>query len=429
MPNGQRLEMPQATVGIDRESMTVDVRPIVGHLEPPSLASDFETKRTYESMVCKCCGHLFGCFCIEHPHDNPDCHGYERIDMTQLYDHVWQPWQIKGGRCIVSADLLAGGETVKRLAANTPTTFIDAVRYSTLAPEEKAYWEGVCTEEGKNSPPQRYATILIDADLFARFDGPVMIRTHEGMPHEAVYPIHVGPHGLYARIEIDRSPPQPATLTDLRAAVLTGVVDQCPNLRFLAWTREPGEVWTRMPATKKGPHCPDECFEREIANYFHRPNFALAFRADSQQSLDAGMPAFIRCAPLVERLGLWLEVGEEIVTAYSAPDMLARIEKTTGVSIRPSLIRFVILSGHPTRPTPLAAVRSAIGQCRAAGVRVRVESLGRRILITYRELCEIRENVPAVDCKPGQLDVFELRNAEDANEWPDDCRVREDVWA
>lgn len=90
-------------------------------------------------------------------------------------------------------------------------------------------------------------------------------------------------------------------------------------------------------------------------------------------------------------------------------------------------IGLVIVSGSLDSPTNLDHVRGVIAQCRAAGVRVWVERLGKRVLMTWREFCKWHPSPPAVDAHPSTIDVVTLRDPHGADpaEWPEDLRARE----
>ena len=78
-------------------------------------------------------------------------------------------------------------------------------------------------------------------------------------------------------------------------------------------------------------------------------------------------------------------------------------------------------SGPGARPCDVAWIRSAVEQCKAAGVPCFVKQLGARP-VTYS--CAMREKCTHPDCAVTEV-VLRDRKGGDTAEWPEDLRVRE----
>ena len=139
-----------------------------------------------------------------------------------------------------------------------------------------------------------------------------------------------------------------------------------------------------------------------------------------------------RMVKLAEMIGIWPE-NLWAMTSVTSGEQLGRVRqlgrvpaKVRGVSYEPALgpvdfghflthgLHWLIVggeSGPGARPFDLAWARSAVQQCRDAGVAVFVKQMGSR---------------PRCDVPGGYAEIqFRDRKGGDMSEWPEDLRVRE----
>ena len=247
------------------------------------------------------------------------------------------------------------------------------------------------------------------ADVFEDWQGPIVDARGEGLQVDGL--------GAIRRLSENATgrPWLPLTMDRLRRDLFS-LIDATPSLDWLLLTKRPENVRRMWNAVD----------DRPAGNLQkHRKNCWLLTSVSDQPTADTMIPHLLACRDLVPVLGLSCEplLGPVDLGLDEMFVDLDNGQQSPGID-------WVIVggeSGPGARPMDLRWARGIVEQCKAAGVVCFVKQLGNNPKITYRELCMIRPNTPAVDCSPGTIDDFPLRDRKggDMEEWPEALRIRQ----
>lgn len=234
------------------------------------------------------------------------------------------------------------------------------------------------------------------------------------------------------------------TMDDVRRR-LFDLIDATPNLDWLLVTKRPENI-LRMTYDAWCPPVPGHVSQNAGDGHHWKwpANVWLGTSVENQAAADERIPHLLRTPAAVRFLSVEPLLGP-VDLRPKAPDAYAHLGRfyhsgtfdPTGMGPAADRvlncfpkIDWVIVggeSGPGARLCNVEWVRSIVAQCRDAGVSVFVKQLGANPAITYGELCRIRSNPPVVDCQPGTLDRFRLRDPKggDIAEFPPDLAVRE----
>ena len=202
------------------------------------------------------------------------------------------------------------------------------------------------------------------------------------------------------------------------------IIDACPSLDFLLFTKRPQEIQALWPTLANGTR--------------YRPNVWLLYSASDQASLDSGTPALLECRALSPVLGLSLEplTGPLDLRQVAYPDSTPTSPHTfdcrsrvpgrgytspTGTS---SWIDWCVIGGESgpwARPCALDWIRSIRDACLEEFVALYIKQLGTVPTWTTQEpWADARTSLTLPHSLPGP----KLHDPKGGNpeEWPDEFR-------
>jgi protein gp37 len=199
------------------------------------------------------------------------------------------------------------------------------------------------------------------------------------------------------------------TMQDVRNRLFS-LIDQTLNLDYLLVTKRPENALEMIP-----PVC------QHSQKHDPRPNVWYGASVENQEQ--------------AKRIEYLLKIPAKIrflsVEPLLGPVNLSRYLPNTFTGFpRGPKINWIIVggeSGPNARPCRVEWIRDIVRQCKATGVPVFVKQLGSKPQMTWREFCNWKQNPPAVDCHPEQIETLRFKDPKggDMSEWPDDLRIRE----
>lgn len=232
-------------------------------------------------------------------------------------------------------------------------------------------------------------------------------------------------------------------LSDEAIAAVFGVMAACPQHTFQVLTKRPERMrmwfeWVTRELRSDPAMLLDDAISAlglslgAMAAFYQRsrgalwplPNVWLGMSAEDQESFDARVLDLVSTPAALRFISYEPAIGPLDCSLPVAP-MATPLLRPRDPKNGPGCVHWLIVggeSGPGARPFDIAWARSAVAQCKAAGVPVFVKQLGahprglpeRRLAPKYRLHGETEWHQGLFDRKGG-----------DPSEWPEDLRVRE----
>lgn len=236
-------------------------------------------------------------------------------------------------------------------------------------------------------------------------------------------------------------------LSDEDIAAVFGVMAACPEHVFQVLTKRPERMrrwfgWVAKDLRDDPAMLLDDGISsmhlslEELAGFYARsrgarwplPNVWLGVSVENQPTADERIPLLLQTPAAVRFVSYEPALGA-VDFRRLLYDHVTRIDALAGLHGWPEphadgpRLDWIIVggeSGHGARPFDIAWARSAVTQCRAAGVACFVKQLGAR---PFNRETEYVDGI-AVATSTIDLDLRD-RKGGDWSEWPEDLRVRE----
>lgn len=322
----------------------------------------------------------------------------------EWYDYNFRPWREKNGNRIVAAESMW---------------------------KQPLKWD----REAKAAGERRRVFCASLADVFEDWQGPMLDANGERL---CIYKPNGGMITTPSYMEEQPANCRWMNMQDVRNRLFR-LIDATQNLDWLLLTKRPENIAKMMPSYFPGGYIAEAGRMNQEGT---RQNLWLGVSVENQQAADERIPHLLRVPAAVRFLSVEPLLGpvdlEQVHITVSpgyVGDPFRPYHRPGTAQQIASLplwqnIHWVIVggeSGPGARPCNVEWIRSIVQKCKAAGVECFVKQLGARPLVTYRELCVLKPNPPAVDCAPTTLGVLPLHDKKggDPDEWPIDLRIRE----
>jgi len=208
-----------------------------------------------------------------------------------------------------------------------------------------------------------------------------------------------------------------ANMNDVRARLFR-LIDDTPHLDWLLLTKRPENI-RRMWDFTRPIHWDGVKYEGRAYRVGRRKNVWIGTSVATQADADKNIPELLKCRDLSSCLFVSYEPAiEEVDFTQFIYDCWTAIHGG-----QPKIRQGIWLitggeSGHNARPCDVDWIRSAVRQCKDAGVPCFVKQLGSKSIETLR-------GVRSPACPSTWLAHAKDPKGGDPSEWPEDLRVRE----